>query len=102
VSDGLAIDLELGGRPLASGVSDARGSVPRYGEAVLTVPVSVSALSVVHQALGLAQGRRLEGLPYRLEGRLGGGPFGGLRFASSGQFNPSRRPSPETPPRAPG
>ena len=32
---GAALDLDLNGRKLASGVSDAIGTVPRYGEAVL-------------------------------------------------------------------
>ena len=35
--DGAALELEVNGKPLATGVSDQRGSVPRYGEAVLTV-----------------------------------------------------------------
>ena len=36
--DGAALELEVNGRTLATGVSDQRGSVPRFGEAVLTVP----------------------------------------------------------------
>ena len=37
--DGVTLELEVSGRHLASGVSDARGSVPRFGEALITVPV---------------------------------------------------------------
>jgi hypothetical protein len=40
---GVALDLEVDGRRLARDVSDQRGSVPLYGEAVLSVPVSISA-----------------------------------------------------------
>lgn len=52
--DGAALELELNGKRFATGVSNERGSVPRFGETVLTVPVSVSAFSAIRQALGLA------------------------------------------------
>lgn len=48
--NGMALDLDVNGQPLASGVSDQSGSVPRFGETVLSVPVSISAFSVVRQA----------------------------------------------------
>ncbi|MEA1136004.1 LEA type 2 family protein, partial [Klebsiella pneumoniae] len=49
---GVALDLDVNGRPLASGVSDQSGSIARFSEAVLMVPVSVSAFSVLRQTLG--------------------------------------------------
>ncbi|WP_312935318.1 LEA type 2 family protein, partial [Stutzerimonas nitrititolerans] len=52
---GVALDLEVNGRRLASGVSNQQGSVPRFGESVLSVPVTVSAFSAARQALGLAE-----------------------------------------------
>ena len=82
--NGVALDLEVNGRPLASGVSDRIGTVPRYGEAVLSVPVTVSAFSAVRQALGLAQGAALTELPYVISGKLAGGVFGTVRFSHSG------------------
>jgi LEA14-like dessication related protein len=82
--DGVALDLEVNGRPLASGVSDQKGTVPRYGEAVLSVPVTVSAFSAVRQALGLAQGAAPTELPYVVSGKLAGGVFGTVRFSHSG------------------
>src|SRR6185436_11169878 len=39
---GTALSLDLNGHKLASGVSDEIGTVPRYGEAVLTIPVTIS------------------------------------------------------------
>ena len=39
--DGAALTLEVRGMDFASGVSDQRGSVPRFGETVITVPVTV-------------------------------------------------------------
>lgn len=82
--DGLALDLEVNGRHLASGVSDQKGTVPRYGEAVLGVPVTVSAFAALRQALGLMQGEAVSELPYTVNGKLAGGVFGTVRFSHSG------------------
>ena len=84
--DGLALDLDLNGRPFASGVSDHSGSVARFGEALIEIPVSVSAIAVVRQALGVIEGAddaKAE-VPYALRGRLAGGLLGGMRFSDSG------------------
>lgn len=85
--DGLALDLDLNGRPFASGVSDATGSVTRFGETLIEIPVSVSAIAVVRQALGVLEGAE-DGakaeVPYALRGRLAGGLLGGMRFSDSG------------------
>jgi LEA14-like dessication related protein len=85
--DGVALDLEVNRKLLASGVSDQKGSVPRFGEAVLGVPVTISAFAAVRQALGLAEGQSLENMPYVLSGKLAGGPFGVLRFADEGTLS---------------
>ena len=66
--NGVALDLEVNGQPLASGVSDQSGSIARFSETVLTVPVSVSAFSVLRQTLGLSQTQSLNNLPYVLRG----------------------------------
>lgn len=84
--DGLALDLDLNGRPFATGVSDGAGSVPRFGETLIEIPVSVSAIAVVRQALGVIEGAddgKAE-VPYALRGRLAGGLLGGMRFSDSG------------------
>ena len=83
--DGIALELDLNGRPFASGVSDRQGRVPRYGEVVLEVPVTVSALDAVRQALALAgDGPGARGLPYVLRGKLAGGVLGVTRFTDQG------------------
>lgn len=82
--DGVALDLEINGQPLASGVSDQRGSVPRFGETLVTVPLSISAFSAVRQAWGAANYQPGQGLPYRLTGKLAGGLLGTHRFSDSG------------------
>ncbi len=97
--NGVALDLEINGRRLASGVSDQRGTVPRFGESVLEVPVTISAFSAARQALGLAEHIGLDEVPYVLRGKLAGGLFGTQRFIEKGTFDlspvndsPYRRP----------
>lgn len=82
--DGIALELELNGKPFATGVSDSKGSVPRFGEAVVTVPVSVSALSMMRQALGVIDGAGAAEMPFVMRGRFGGGVLGGMRFSEAG------------------
>lgn len=85
--NGVALDLEVNGQPLAAGVSDQAGSIGRFSETVLTVPVSVSAFSVLRQTLGLSQTQTLNNLPYVLRGKLAGGLFGTMRFTDSGTLS---------------
>ena len=73
--DGIAVELEVRGNSFASGVSDARGTIPRYGETVVTVPVTVSAFAMVRQAMGFASGDRSK-IDYVLRGKVGGSTFG--------------------------
>ncbi|WP_043237403.1 LEA type 2 family protein [Stutzerimonas azotifigens] len=82
--DGLALSLEVNGRELASGVSDQRGEVPRFGERLITVPMTLSAFAVARQVLGLADPTPLERVPYVLRGKLAGGAFGVHRFVEKG------------------
>ncbi|MDL2337933.1 MAG: LEA type 2 family protein [Pseudomonadota bacterium] len=84
--NGVALDVELRGLSFASGVSDEQGTVPRYGETVLTVPVSVSAVSVLRQALSFANGDR-SNVGYAISGKIGGSLLGGARFKSTGQID---------------
>ena len=93
--DGVAVDLEVRGSAFASGVSDARGTIPRYGEAVVTVPVTVSAFAMVRQAMGFASGDRSK-IDYVLRGKVGGSTFGSVRFESRGQLElPGTAPPPQ-------
>ena len=82
--DGVAIDLELDGKNVASGVSDEQGSVPRFGETLITVPVTVSAFAVARQLIGLSDIQSRGEIPYAVSGKLAGGSFGSVRFARSG------------------
>ncbi|ROM90556.1 LEA type 2 family protein [Pseudomonas brassicacearum] len=85
--NGVALSLEVNGQPLATGVSDQTGSIPRYSEAIISVPVSISAFSMLRQTLGLSQTQSLNNLPYVLRGKLSGGVFGTIRFVDKGTLN---------------
>jgi LEA14-like dessication related protein len=85
--DGVYLKLDVLDKTFASGVSDERGVVPRFGEALITVPVTVSTLNLVRQTLGMMiDGKRPEKLSYRLEGKLNGPMFGSTRFHSQGEL----------------
>ena len=83
---GAALSVDLNGRKLASGVSDRMGTVPRYGETVLTIPVTVSAFNMARQVIGIATGSSGRDVNYRVRGKLEGGLFGTRRFESEGTF----------------
>ena len=89
---GTALDLDLNGRRAASGVSDAAGEVPRYGESVIYVPVTISAFNIVNQLIGLMNDDGDE-FSYRIRGKLDGGLFATRRFVDEGMLslNPPAR-----------
>ncbi|MEK1943752.1 MAG: LEA type 2 family protein [Pseudomonas sp.] len=86
--NGIALELRMNNRPLAAGVSDESGEIPRYGEKVISVPITISAFSVLRQAWGVAQHTPSSrtGVPYELNGKLGGGLWGAARFTDSGEL----------------
>lgn len=84
--DGVAVDLELNGRNLATGVSDARGTVPRFGETLIVVPVTISAFAALRQVLAFTDGTRREEIPYVVSGKLAGSAFGSVRFSQAGSL----------------
>ncbi|MBC9249560.1 water stress/hypersensitive response domain-containing protein [Pseudomonas alcaligenes] len=85
--NGVALDLAINGQPLASGVSAEAGQVPRFGEALVRIPMSVSTFSLVRQAWAASGYRQGQNLPYRLHGKLANGLFGTVRFNASGTLN---------------
>jgi LEA14-like dessication related protein len=89
--DGVWAEVELRGQPLASGGAAVTGVVPRFGEAVLMVPVTASGLSIARQVISLLRNSR-EGngvgvVAYALRGRLGGTGLGSGSFESSGEID---------------
>ncbi|MGB7904426.1 MAG: LEA type 2 family protein [Steroidobacteraceae bacterium] len=86
--DGVALDLDVMGRDFANGVSDQAGTVPRFGEAVLAVPVTVSLMRMARQVLGMLDGKPVDKVTYSMSGKLhGASMFGTQRFSTKGEFD---------------
>ena len=85
--NGIALEMDVQGKTFATGVSDAHGSVPRFGESVIEVPVTVSVFRMARQALGLMSGKGIGGkISYEMSGKLNGSVFSTVRFQSKGEF----------------
>jgi len=85
--DGVYLRLDVLDKSFATGVSDERGTIPRFGEALVTIPVTVSTINLVRQVIGMAvDGKPPEKISYRLEGKLNSPGFGSTRFDSSGEL----------------
>jgi LEA14-like dessication related protein len=92
---GAALSVDLNGRRLATGVSDRIGTVPRYGEAIFTIPVTISAFDMMRQVFGFMEADARGEVRYRVRGKLEGGWFGTRRFSNEGTLAlPDRGPAP--------
>lgn len=85
--NGIFVRLDVEGRRFATGVSDEAGTLPRYGETVIGIPMSVSMLDLARHAMEALGGRPRDRLGYELTGKLDGEGFGGMRFRSSGELS---------------
>jgi LEA14-like dessication related protein len=85
--NGAALTVNVNGRKLATGVSDAVGIVPRYGESVVTIAVTAPLLALVRQGFAFMTDSTPDVIRYEVKGKLEGGWFGTKRFSDSGTFN---------------
>jgi len=93
--DGLSVNLDLDGKGLASGVTDASGEIARFSDVVLTVPVSISTFGVIRQLWARAgnsqsaNGAFNQPIVYKLNGKLGSpeGDLGAIRFSNKGELD---------------
>jgi LEA14-like dessication related protein len=83
---GVYVQLDVLDKTFASGVSSESGTVPGFGETVVTVPVTVSALRMVRQVIGMLDGQPVDLVRYEMSGKLDGGLFNTHRFESKGEF----------------
>lgn len=83
---GAAARLDVLGKTFATGVSDASGTVPRYGEAIVAVPVTISAMRMARFGLGVLDGRPTDRIQYELSGKLSGPGMKSMRFRNAGEL----------------
>jgi LEA14-like dessication related protein len=90
---GAFVKVEVQDRTFATGVTDAGGTIPGFGEAVVEVPVTVSMLRMVRQVIGMQDAAQADQIRYSMSGKLGS-----HRFSASGEF--SIKPQPQADPAA--
>jgi LEA14-like dessication related protein len=83
--NGVALEMTVRGKSFASGVSDASGSVPRFGEAVISVPVAVSAFSMLGQAFDMFRSGVSGPIAYEMSGKLHSSSSS-THFQTKGEF----------------
>jgi LEA14-like dessication related protein len=85
--NGVAVEMDVQGKTFATGVSDAAGTVPRFGETVITVPVTASAFRMLSQAFGLVRSGGSGKITYEMRGKLNGSGFNSVHFRTQGEFD---------------
>jgi len=95
VYTGASVKLEVMDKIFATGVSDAGGTIPRFGEAVVEVPVTISVYRMVRQVMGMAGGTPIDKVQYEMGGKLQTGAFTAVRFNTQGELEiPKGAPAP--------
>jgi len=85
--NGIYVALDVLDKTFASGVSNESGTVPAFGEAVVTVPMTISLLSIARQTMSLLGGKSMDKISYAMHGKLSSTTAGALRFESQGELN---------------
>lgn len=88
--EGGFVAMSVRGSEVASGVLGEGGRLPGYGDTVVSIPMSFTALGIVRPLLGLAgavAGGDVPPLAYALRGSLSTGAFGRIPFAMSGEVD---------------
>jgi LEA14-like dessication related protein len=87
---GVALEMDVQGKTFASGVSAESGNVPGFGESVIAVPVTISTMNLVRQALGMMKGAGAGTgsgkIAYEMKGKLSGAGMGSTRFSTKGDL----------------
>ena len=92
VYDGVMVEVDVNGRGFASGVGDAKGEFPRFGESLVELPITVPATSIIRGVLGFVAGDRSKA-SYRLRGFFNTGTFGRVPFDSTGEIDWPKNPA---------
>ena len=84
--NGVSVQMDVQGKRFATGVSGAGGTVPRFGETIVDVPVSISVFRIARQAIGVMTDEYRGKIAYEMTGKLAGPAFNSLRFKSNGEL----------------
>jgi hypothetical protein len=95
--NGVSVKIDVQENTFATGVSDESGSVPRFGESIVSVPVTASAMRMVRGALGMMGGKGPPGtgkVSYSLTGKLHGSALNSMSFETKGELELPTGPAP--------
>ncbi len=84
--DGVALEFDVRGNTFAIGVSSAGGSVPRFSEVIIDVPVTVSAFRMLGQAIDMMRSDVSRPVTYEMKGKLNTADSRVVRFRTKGEF----------------
>jgi len=84
--NGVSIRMDVQGKPFAVGVSDTAVNIPRFGEGIVDIPVSISVFDLARQAVGVINNKDRGKIPYEITGKLAGSVINGLSFTSKGEI----------------
>jgi LEA14-like dessication related protein len=84
--NGVSVQMAVQGKRFATGVSDVGGKVPRFGETIVDVPVTISVFGIVRQTFDVMTNPYREKLAYEMTGKLAGPAFNSIHFTSKGEF----------------
>ena len=85
--NGAAVEMLVQGKTFATGVSDTSGTVPRFGETIVDVPVTASAFRMFSRAVDLVRGGGSGRITYEMKGKLSSPSFNSVHFTTQGEFN---------------
>lgn len=84
--NGVALEMNVSGKTFATGVSDATGTVPRFGEAIIGVPVTASGFRLLGGALTMIQSSGGGSITYEMKGKFNTPGFNSTHFRTKGEF----------------
>jgi LEA14-like dessication related protein len=85
--NGASVEMLVQGKTFATGVSDATGTVPRFGEAIVEVPVTASAFRMLGRAVDIFRGGGTGRISYEMRGKLSSSTLSSVHFTTQGEFN---------------
>jgi LEA14-like dessication related protein len=93
--EALEFELEVNGRPFASGLSNQAMRVPAMASAMLRVDTFLQSKDLILQFKILSQGALKVGVPYRVKGRIKTDrSFGWLMFDHTGVYGSDEKKTP--------
>jgi LEA14-like dessication related protein len=85
--NGVSLKMRVQGKTFGTGVSDAAGTVPRFGETLIEVPVTISGLRALHNAIQIFRNGAPNRIDYEMTGKLATGSLNSTRFETKGDFD---------------